>query len=379
MIPLAVDRHSQISPWVTTAIVVINLLGFVLVGTSLREGGSVADSAYSWGVLIPSASAVAARPWTLVTYAFLHDPSGLAHVGFNMLFLFIFGRSVEGRLGHIRFALLYAGGCVVAALGQWLFSRAPMIGASGAVAAVTGAFAALCPRARVRLLVFFSVIEISGLAAVILFAVIDLVGQVGSFIGVGSRVAYIAHLAGYAFGIGTMLVLLGTGILPRSEFDLFFLLRQWRRRRAMADAFRQGSPWTREAGAALANSGGSTTNPRSAAEALPPRGASPLRTWNDSDVRRALHDASSAFERADFSRAAAHWERIVAHAPHSTEADDALVMAALTVGRHLGDRSRARAMIDSLLARSRPCRAALRHQAEALRAELAADAADGSA
>jgi len=375
MIPLAVDRQSSISPWITTAIVVINLLAFVVVGTSLREGGSVADSAFSWGVFIPSAPAVVERPWTLVTYAFLHDPSGLAHVGFNMLFLFIFGRAVEGRLGHVRFALLYVGGCIVAALGQWLFSRAPMIGASGAVAAVTGAFAALCPRARVRLLVFFSVMEISGLAAVILFAVIDLVGQMGSFLGSGARVAYIAHLAGYAFGIGTMLLLLGTGLVPRSEFDLFFLLRQWRRRRAMADAFRQGSPWTREAGAAL-GSGNATAG---AARADSPRAEPAPRAWNDSDVRRAFHDASSAFERGDFSRAAAGWERIATRAPDHAEADGALVMAALTTARHLGNRVRAQQMIDALLTRSRPCTAALRQQAEALRAELAFPTLGGSA
>jgi membrane associated rhomboid family serine protease len=373
MIPLAVDRQSPISPWITTAIVVTNLLAFVAVGTSLREGGSVADSAYSWGVFIPSASAVAARPWTLVTYAFLHDPSGLAHVGFNMLFLFIFGRAVEGRLGHVRFALLYVGGCVVAALGQWLISRAPMIGASGAVAAVTGAFAALCPRARVRLLIFFSVIEISGLAAVILFAVIDLVGQMGSFLGSGARVAYIAHLAGYAFGIGTMLLLLGTGLLPRSEFDLFFLLRQWRRRRAMADAFRQSSPWTRSAGTSLGGGVPAANTPRPGATSADP----PPRAWNDADVRRALDDANSAFERGDFSRAAAAWERVAARAPHHAEADGALLMAALTAARHLGDRTRAQQIVDALLTRSRPCAAALRQQAAALRAELSPPVSGG--
>jgi len=375
MIPLAVDRQSPISPWVTTAIVVINLIVFVAVGTSLRGGGSMADSTISWGVFLPSASAVAERPWTLVSYAFLHDPSGLAHVGFNMLFLFIFGRAVEGRLGHVGFALLYLGGCIVAALGQWLISRAPMIGASGAVAAVTGAFAALCPRARVRLLVFFSVIEISGLAAVILFAVIDLVGQMGSFLGSGARVAYIAHLAGYAFGIGTMLLLLRTGLIARSEFDLFFLLRQWRRRRTMAAAFRQSSPWTREAGAGL-GAGNATAN---AARTDSPHEEPMLRAWNDSDVRRAFHDASSAFERGDFSRAAAGWERIAARAPDHAEADGALVMAALTMARHLGDRVRAQQMIDALLTRSRPCTTALRQQAEALRAELALPTLGGSA
>lgn len=375
MIPLAVDRQSRISPWVTTAIVVLNLLAFVAVGASLREGGSNADSLLSWGVFIPSAGAVVERPWTLITYAFLHDPSGLAHVGFNMLFLFIFGRAVEGRLGHLRFALLYIGGCMVAALAQWLFSRAPMVGASGAVAAVTGAFAALCPRARVRLLVFISVIEISGLAAVILFAVIDLVGQMGSFLGSGARVAYIAHLAGYAFGIGSMLLLLGMGWIARSEFDLFFLLRQWRRRRAMADAFRQSSPWTREAGSALGSASATTDAPR----ANSPRAEPPLRAWSDSDVRRASHDASSAFERGDFSRAATAWERIASRAPHHEEADGALIMAALTTARHLGDRARAQQMIDALLARTRPCTLALRQQAEALRAELALPTPGGQA
>jgi len=225
----------------------------------------------------------------------------------------------------------------------------------------------------VRLLIFFSVIEISGLAAVILFAVIDLVGQMGSFLGSGARVAYIAHLAGYAFGIGTMLLLLATGLLPRSEFDLFFPLRQWRRRRAMADAFRQGSPWTRSAGASLGGGVPTANTPRPDVRSAD----SPPRAWNDADVRRTLLDANSAFERGDFPRSAAAWERIAARAPQHAEADGALLMAALTHARHLGDRTCAQQIVESLLTRSRPCAAALRQQAEALRAELSSSVSGG--
>src|SRR5205823_10065189 len=91
---------------------------------------------------------------TVLTAMFLHG--GWAHIGFNMLFLWIFGNNVEDRLGRLRFLLFYIAGGAVALLVQWLAapsSDVPTIGASGAIAAVLGGYVVLYPRAFVVTLV----------------------------------------------------------------------------------------------------------------------------------------------------------------------------------------------------------------------------------
>ena len=100
--------------------------------------------------------------WQFVSYAFLHG--GIAHLGGNMLFLFIFGNNVNDKLGGVGYLCFYLAGAVFSGIGHSMVSATPILGASGAVAAVTGAYLVLFPRSMVRvfywLLIFIDTVDI---------------------------------------------------------------------------------------------------------------------------------------------------------------------------------------------------------------------------
>jgi membrane associated rhomboid family serine protease len=210
----------------------VNLAIFLGIAIAVRAGSASYEDVFLWGWVWR----LDFRPWTLVTSVFLHDPSGLWHVGFNMLFLWVFGQAVETRLGSWWFLVFYLVGGAFASVAHMFASVSPAIGASGAVAAVSGAYLALFPRSTVRVFAFFPFYGIHHIPAtwfILFYVAIDLLSQASEALGGLSDVAHAAHLGGYLFGFSTAMVLLGTGILPRTEFDAFFLAKQWRRRREL--------------------------------------------------------------------------------------------------------------------------------------------------
>jgi membrane associated rhomboid family serine protease len=131
------------------------------------------------------------RPWTVVTYMFLHG--GFMHIAFNMLALFFFGPRVEARLGTRNFATLYfLSGIAGAVLSFALGPRAPIIGASGAVFGVMMAFAHFWPNEPIHI---WGIIPVPARILVILTTVFALFSGFG---GSRSGVAHFAHLGGYA-------------------------------------------------------------------------------------------------------------------------------------------------------------------------------------
>lgn len=177
--------------------------------------------------------------WEPFTYQFLHDPRGIMHLASNMIFLLAFGGVVEGRLGKVGFLALYLVGGAVAGLLQVAMTGGSVIGASGSVSVVAGAFLALHPRGQVHGLWLLPPSRISMPAAWLLgiYAAIDLVNTFTDALGATrTGVGTIAHLAGLAFGLAVCVTLLGTGILKRNDFDLFFLVKQWKRRRDLRAA-----------------------------------------------------------------------------------------------------------------------------------------------
>jgi membrane associated rhomboid family serine protease len=141
---------------------------------------------------------------TVLTSMFMHG--GLLHIGGNMLFLWIFGNNVEDSMGPLRFAAFYLLGGLAATAAHTLFdpnSVQPTLGASGAVAAVLGAYALLYPRARVVTLVFIiifiTVIELPAWLVLFGWFVLQLLSA-GAEQGVGG-VAYWAHIGGFVFGL----------------------------------------------------------------------------------------------------------------------------------------------------------------------------------
>ena len=156
-----------------------------------------------------------AVPWwlTVITSMFLH--AGVLHFAGNMLFLWVFGNSVEGSMGRGRFIAFYLLSGAVAVYAQAAFNvdaTGPTIGASGAVAGVLGAYALLYPRARILTFVlvifFFTFVEIPAMILLGLWFLLQFLPVVGQLAtpevaGQGS-VAYLAHVGGFIFGLVTI-------------------------------------------------------------------------------------------------------------------------------------------------------------------------------
>jgi membrane associated rhomboid family serine protease len=148
---------------------------------------------------------------TLFTSMFMHG--GWLHIIFNMLFLWIFGNNIEDSMGKIRFGVFYGLGGLAAALAQVAIdpdSTIPLVGASGAIAAVLGGYMLLYPRARILSIIFlfffFTFVEIPALVMLgiwILLQFLPVVGQLASpeIGGEGGGVAYFAHIGGFVFGL----------------------------------------------------------------------------------------------------------------------------------------------------------------------------------
>ena len=152
---------------------------------------------------------------SLFTSMFLHG--GLLHISGNMLYLWIFGDNVEDRLGHIRFFLFY----IFCGLGAVLthviltpHSAVPVVGASGAIAGVLGAYLIAFPRTRVLTLIpiffFFKLAELPAIIVLGFWFVIQFLNgylalQTG--VGEGGGVAWFSHIGGFLLGIAGVLIL----------------------------------------------------------------------------------------------------------------------------------------------------------------------------
>jgi membrane associated rhomboid family serine protease len=166
--------------------------------------------------------------WQPISSAFLH--AGFLHIFGNMLFLLAFGPSVEDRLGRIGFSIFYLAGGAVSGFAHIALSDHPAIGASGAIAAVAGAFLVLFPSTRIKCFVIFFIIGVFMIPAwwlIGLFIILDLGAQIFT---PANGIANMAHLGGYAFGAAVALTLLVTGILPKEPYDMFSLAKHRKRR-----------------------------------------------------------------------------------------------------------------------------------------------------
>ena len=168
---------------------------------------------------------------TFLTMMFLHG--GWMHLLMNMWMLWLFGPNIEDRLGHLVFPMFYVLGGVVAMLAFWASDpagRMPVIGASGAVAAVLGAYAVTFPTTKVRTLIFFIFILILDLPALVLLGIWFLLQVVSGMMGLWGfalePVAFWAHVGGFVAGM-ILMPLLSFGASPpgadwRKETDELF-------------------------------------------------------------------------------------------------------------------------------------------------------------
>ena len=200
MIPLRDVIPTRTTPVVTPALIVANTLVF-LYQWSLGERAGTAF-VFDWGV-IPADFTVL----TMFTSMFLHG--GFLHAGGNMLYLWIFGDNVEDRLGRGRFLVFYLLCGAAAAVAQTFVnpgSRIPMVGASGAVAGVMGAYFVMYPHSKIVTLIpfiFLQIIEVPAIFFLGFWFLMQFLSGVGSISQVeagAGGVAFWAHVAGFAVG-----------------------------------------------------------------------------------------------------------------------------------------------------------------------------------
>jgi membrane associated rhomboid family serine protease len=204
LIPLRDIIPSRTTPIVTIALIVTNVLVFLF---ELSLGRGVEEFTLYYG-LVP-----AAFSWVAVfTSMFLHG--GLFHVAGNMLYLWIFGDNVEDRMGHGRFLVFYLLCGIAAALAQTIAapdSVVPMVGASGAIAGVMGAYFVLYPKSRIVTLIplffFFQIIEVPAIFFLGIWFLMQFLSGVGSIVTAAQGgVAFWAHVAGFLAGLSGVIV-----------------------------------------------------------------------------------------------------------------------------------------------------------------------------
>ena len=221
MIPLRDDVPSQTTPFVTYGLIALNVVVYLYqfsLSLDSRGPGAEAFEAFiqEFGAvpcrLTGACTTVDQFPHpaaTILTAMFLH--ANLLHVLGNMLYLWIFGDNVEDTLGHGRFLVFYGLSGLAAALGQTLVnptSRVPMVGASGAVAGVLGAYLILFPGATVLTLmmfgIFYRIVHIPAVIVLGFWIVIQIVsGYLTVALGRGESggVAWFAHIGGFVAGM----------------------------------------------------------------------------------------------------------------------------------------------------------------------------------
>jgi membrane associated rhomboid family serine protease len=199
MIPLGDESRRPVAfPVVTAAIIALNGVVFLL---ELANGDAFVTR---WSV-IPAQVSAGHNLITILTSTFLH--ASWSHIIGNMVFLWAFGPEMEDAMGPFRYLAFYLSGGIVAAIAQILGdpgSTVPSLGASGAIAAVMGAFVVTYPRDEIRTLLFLVVfVRVTMIPAVLLigFWFLTQVFSLGTIADSNSGgVAYLAHVGGFIFG-----------------------------------------------------------------------------------------------------------------------------------------------------------------------------------
>lgn len=241
MFPLRDENPHFLTPFVTYAIIALNVAAWVFVqgfGSGLPLASSVCDLGLIPGELLGRVAPGTAFPmgetiacivdpepsWaTLFTHMFLHG--GWFHLLGNMWFMWIFGNNVEDSMGHARFAVFYLL-CGLAAAGLQIASRpdsiVPMVGASGAIGGVMGGYVMLYPRVRVHMLVvlgfYVTTFAVPALYMLGYWFLIQLVGGAASLRAEGGGVAFWAHVGGFAAGALLVLVFKNPVLLARHPY-----------------------------------------------------------------------------------------------------------------------------------------------------------------
>jgi len=220
VIPLRDQNPTTKQPIVNRLLVAVNILVWIYVLTLVRQPGAVSAFydrySFDWTQF---ASQIARGQITfdafapLITHMFVHG--GWLHVIGNMVYLWIFGDNVEDRLGSGTYFVFYMLCGIAAAIGQGLVQPEPMVGASGAIAGVLGAYVVMFPAARVSTLVFLgifiTILQLPALIVIGFFIVLQVIDALAELRLTAHQatenIAYFAHLFGFVAGILLLLLL----------------------------------------------------------------------------------------------------------------------------------------------------------------------------
>ena len=210
MIPLSDDNPTHSKPYVTIALIVLCCLLFIW---QLSLGSDGRKAIFALGVIptsllqdtpLPTNLRWVSPELTLLTSMFLHG--GFMHLAGNMLYLWIFGDNIEDILGKPVFLVFYFICGIVAALSQALpepSSQIPMIGASGAISGVLGAYVVFFPKKKIKVAIpfgfFLQILRLPAYVVLIFWFILQLIN--GANAGSGGGIAFGAHIGGFVAGL----------------------------------------------------------------------------------------------------------------------------------------------------------------------------------
>jgi membrane associated rhomboid family serine protease len=231
LIPLRDANPVRGIPIVNRVLLAVNLVAWLYVVYLTRQPGALEAFydrySFDWVEFTRRIASGDLGPPTfvpLVSHMFLHG--GWLHVLGNMLYLWIFGDNVEDRFGSAQYLVFYLLCGIVAAIGQGLISPSPMVGASGAIAGVLGAYLLLYPTARVSTLVFLgffiTIVELPALIVIGMFIVLQVIEGVAelrlSGHAAAQQVAYFAHIFGFVAGLLLLVFFRRSGAARQARF-----------------------------------------------------------------------------------------------------------------------------------------------------------------
>ncbi len=226
MLPLRTEMETRHTPLANFGLLCVNVLVFLWFDLFVTEQGlGIKDKYFVLHGDWP-------RLFEFFTYQFAHADAW--HLVGNMLFLWVFGGPVNAKLGDILYLLFYITGGMFAGLVFTWQSPLDLIGASGAISAVTTAYLVLFPRSRVTVL-FITLITVPALWLIV-FKIILWDNLLAPGLHGAGQIAHQAHLAGYGYGFVAATLMLLSKTVARDQYDMLALLKRWNQRRQFAAA-----------------------------------------------------------------------------------------------------------------------------------------------
>jgi membrane associated rhomboid family serine protease len=212
MIPLRDENPTRTVPFVNHALVAVNIAVFAYQVLLAVDGGPAATMAFIERLAVTPVALLSPASWsqapvpppaTLMTSMFVHG--SFLHLAGNMLYLWVFGDNIEDSMGHLKYLVFYVAcglGAAVAQVAVAPSSALPMVGASGAIAGVLGAYLVLHPTNQVLTLVFLVIfIRVMYLPAVVLLGLWFVIQIFSALNDGGAGVAWYAHIGGFLVGV----------------------------------------------------------------------------------------------------------------------------------------------------------------------------------